>query len=116
MKKVKTLVKRKALDSILNKRNMTYQDLSNDIYVDKTYISQLATGKKYVSERMRTLILERLDVEYNDIFEQIEINYVHKKHGVPELTISKDEIDELLKSGNKEFVFGGQVMNLKVVS
>ncbi|MFW3611339.1 helix-turn-helix domain-containing protein [Staphylococcus caprae] len=115
MKKVKTLIDRKKFDSLLAGRNLNYQDLCNNMHVDRTYVSQLVNGHRYVSERMSRLILEELNVDFDDIFIKKEIDYVNTHKAIPELVITKGEIEKLLNNGCKEIAIGNHTVSLKVV-
>ncbi|WP_236643831.1 helix-turn-helix domain-containing protein [Staphylococcus warneri] len=95
---------------------MTYSEVSESIYVDRAYISQLATGKRYVSERMRRILMDYFNVELDELFERIEITQVNKHKAIPELTLNKSEIEDLLKTGIKQIQFGGNKLNIKVVN
>ena len=115
MKKVKSIINRKKFDLLLNRKNLTYRELASDIYVNRHYISKLVTQDRYVSERMRKILLDYLGVEYNDIFDTVELNYVNSHKKIPELTISKDEVKELLAKGKKKVIFREKILELTVV-
>ncbi|EJE24518.1 helix-turn-helix domain-containing protein [Staphylococcus epidermidis] len=115
MKKVKSIINRKKFDLLLNRKNLTYRELASEIYVNRHYISKLATQDRYVSERMRKILLDYLGVEYNDVFDTVELNYVNSHKKIPELTISKDEAKELLAKGKKKVIFREKILELTVV-
>ena len=114
MKKIKTLIKSKAFKLLLEKRNLSYTAIAENIHVDRTVISNLANRKRYVSGYMRELLIDYLKVDFDDIFEIVEIDYVNNYKPVPEVELSKDEIYKLLKAGSKEIMFKQQKIKLKV--
>ena len=114
MKKIKTLIKSKSFKLLLEKRNLSYTAIAENIHVDRTVISNLANRKRYVSGYMRELLIDYLKVDFDDIFEIVEIDYVNNFKSVPEVELSKDEIYKLLKSGSKEIMFKQQKIKLKV--
>lgn len=114
MKKIKTLIKSKSFKLLLEKRNLSYTAIAENIRVDRTVISNLANRKRYVSGYMRELLIDYLKVDFDDIFEIVEIDYVNNFKPVPEVELSKDEIYKLLKSGSKEIMFKQQKIKLKV--
>lgn len=114
MKKVKTLIKSKPFKLLLEKRNLSYTAIAENIHVDRTVISNLANRKRYVSGYMRELLIDYLKVDFDDIFEIVEIDYVNNFKPVPEVELSKDEIYKLLKAGSKEIMFKQQKIKLKV--
>lgn len=114
MKKIKTLIKTKPFKLLLEKRNLSYTAIAENIHVDKTVISNLANRKRYVSGYMRELLIDYLKVDFDDIFEIVEIDYVNNFKPVPEVELSKDEIYKLLKAGSKEIMFKQQKIKLKV--
>ena len=114
MKKIKTLIKSKAFKLLLEKRNLSYTAIAENIHVDRTVISNLANRKRYVSGYMRELLIDYLKVDFDDIFEIVEIDYVNNFKPVPEVELSKGEIYKLLKSGSKEIMFKQQKIKLKV--
>ena len=63
----------------LNRKNLTYRELASEIYVNRHYISKLATQDRYVSERMRKILLDYLGVGYNDVFDTVELDKNKKK-------------------------------------
>ena len=99
MKKVKSIINRKKFDLLLNRKNLTYRELASEIYVNRHYISKL----------------DYLGVEYNDVFDTVELNYVNSHKKIPELTISKDEVKELLAKGKKKVIFREKILELTVV-
>ena len=114
MKKIKTLIKSKSFKLLLEKRNLSYTAIAENIHVDRTVISNLANRKRYVSGYMRELLIDYLKVDFDDIFEIVEIDYVNNFKPVPEVELSKDEIYKLLKAGSKEIMFKQQKIKLKV--
>ncbi|MDO0983698.1 helix-turn-helix domain-containing protein [Staphylococcus hominis] len=114
MKKMKTLIKSKPFKLLLEKRNLSYTAIAENIHVDRTVISNLANRKRYVSGYMRELLIDYLKVDFDDIFEIVEIDYVNNFKPVPEVELSKDEIYKLLKAGSKEIMFKQQKIKLKV--
>lgn len=114
MKKIKTLIKSKPFKLLLEKRNLSYTAIAENIHVDRTVISNLANRKRYVSSYMRELLIDYLKVDFDDIFEIVEIDYVNNFKPVPEVELSKDEIYKLLKAGSKEIMFKQQKIKLKV--
>ena len=114
MKKIKTLIKSKPFKLLLEKRNLSYTAIAENIHVDRTVISNLANRKRYVSGYMRKLLIDYLKVDFDDIFEIVEIDYVNNFKPVPEVELSKDEIYKLLKAGSKEIMFKQQKIKLKV--
>lgn len=114
MKKIKTLIKSKPFKLLLEKRNLSYTAIAENIHVDRTVISNLANRKRYVSGYMRELLIDYLKVDFDDIFEVVEIDYVNNFKPVPEVELSKDEIYKLLKAGSKEIMFKQQKIKLKV--
>ncbi|OFO41765.1 hypothetical protein HMPREF3046_02030 [Staphylococcus sp. HMSC070D05] len=114
MKKMKTLIKSKPFKLLLEKRNLSYTAVAENIHVDRTVISNLANRKRYVSGYMRELLIDYLKVDFDDIFEIVEIDYVNNFKPVPEVELSKDEIYKLLKAGSKEIMFKQQKIKLKV--
>lgn len=114
MKKIKTLIKSKPFKLLLEKRNLSYTAIAENIHVDRTVISNLANRKRYVSGYMRELLIDYLKVDFDDIFEIVEIDYVNNFKPVPEVELSKDEIYKLLKAGSKEIMFKQQKIKLKV--
>lgn len=114
MKKMKTLIKSKPFKLLLEKRNLSYTAVAENIHVDRTVISNLANRKRYVSGYMRELLINYLKVDFDDIFEIVEIDYVNNFKPVPEVELSKDEIYKLLKAGSKEIMFKQQKIKLKV--
>ena len=114
MKKIKTLIKSKPFKLLLEKRNLSYTAIAENIHVDRTVISNLANRKRYVSGYMRELLINYLKVDFDDIFEIVEIDYVNNFKPVPEVELSKDEIYKLLKAGSKEIMFKQQKIKLKV--
>ena len=102
MKKVKTLIDRKKFDALLAERSLNYQDFCDNIRIDRTYISQFVNGHRYVSERMLKLILEELNVSYDDLFTKKEIDYVNRHKKIQELTLTKEDIENLLNKNTKE--------------
>ena len=114
MKKIKTLIKSKPFKLLLEKRNLSYTAIAENIHVDRTVISNLANRKRYVSGYMRELLIDYLKVDFDDIFEIVEIDYVNNFKPVPEVELSKGEIYKLLKSGSKEIMFKQQKIKLKV--
>lgn len=97
MKVIKCAIKREELDRILNERNMTYTQFASEIYIDQTYLSRLVNGERYISDNVRRNIQNYLKVEFDDLFEQVEIN-------------------ELVETGSKELLISGKKINLKVVN
>lgn len=116
MKTIKCVIKREELDRILNERNMTYTQLASEIYIDQSYLSRLTNEKRYISDNVRRNIQNYLNVDFDDLFEQVEINKSNGYKRVPELTLSKKEIDELVETGSKELLISGKKINLKVVN
>lgn len=114
MKKIKTLIKSKPFKLLLEKRNLSYTAIAENIHVDRTVISNLVNRKRYVSGYMRELLIDYLKVDFDDIFEIVEIDYVNNFKPVPEVELSKDEIYKLLKAGSKEIMFKQQKIKLKV--
>lgn len=116
MKVIKCAIKREELDRILNERNMTYTQFASEIYIDQTYLSRLVNGERYISDNVRRNIQNYLKVEFDDLFEQVEINKSNGYKQIPELTLSKKEINELVETGSKELLISGKKINLKVVN
>lgn len=116
MKVIKCAIKREELDRILNERNMTYTEFASEIYIDQTYLSRLVNGERYISDNVRRNIQNYLKVEFDDLFEQVEINKVNGYKPVPELVLNKEEVNELIETGVKEIFVSGKKINLKVVN
>ncbi|MEN2381715.1 helix-turn-helix domain-containing protein [Staphylococcus warneri] len=116
MKVIKCAIKREELDRILNERNMTYTQFASEIYIDQTYLSRLVNGERYISDNVRRNIQNYLKVEFDDLFEQVEINKVNGYKTVPELVLNKEEVNELIETGVKEIFVSGKKINLKVVN
>ncbi|MBE9452674.1 helix-turn-helix transcriptional regulator [Staphylococcus epidermidis] len=116
MKKIRVIINRDALTQILLKRNMTFNDLAEGITVDSTYLYRLASGQRYVSARMRTLLLEYLDVDFDEIFIIKEISYVNKHLNLTELHLSKNDLNELLNGQSKEIAICNDIVLLKMLN
>lgn len=59
--------------------------------------------------------MRHLNAEFKDIFITKEITYVDRRFKIPELHISKNEINELLDSQSKEITIGNEKVMLKII-
>lgn len=66
--KLKIKVKTCAFEELMARRNYNQKKLANLVQRTATHISLVKSNKKSASPKLRKLILEALDAEFEDIF------------------------------------------------